>query len=250
MIRSLALAATLLVASPAFAGQMVMLKPAPNVSGASITLGDLFAGASGPAAKVVVGAAPVKGSDAVLDAGQVQIAALRAGLDWDNPTGMRRILVSGAPAAKATKAGRSGVLAWARNIAAGELIQPSDLVWSDDAFAGANAPSDPDAVIGMMARKPLRQGLAAQANDVSAPIVVKRDEMVSVAFKSGGISLVLQAKAMKEGAAGDSIQVMNIQSKKVIEAIVVGPGQTVVGPAAEAMKARAFAVAPTYSSFR
>ena len=61
-------------------------------SGPAITLGDLFDGA-GPAARVVVGNGAPAGLNAVLDAGQVQQTRPHHGLDWANPTGIRRIIV-------------------------------------------------------------------------------------------------------------------------------------------------------------
>src|SRR5690242_13652303 len=94
---SLAFAA---VCGPALAGQPVGLRASPLSRGATITLGDLFDGVSGQAAQVAVARAPAPGEQAVLDAGQVQLAAHAAGLDWDNAIGQRRIIVaSGGPAA-------------------------------------------------------------------------------------------------------------------------------------------------------
>lgn len=244
---SLTLAAA---AVPALAGQPVVLKTQPAVGDGAVTLGDLFDGAAGPAAKVVVAPAPGPGLNAVLDAGKVQLAARGAGLDWDNALGLRRIVVSGAPAPGAAKpaATRSvQALTYARNLMAGEIVGAADLVWSSDAIAPADAPGDPDTVIGMAARRPLREGAAVQARDLSAPMVVKRDEMISVAFESGGISLILQGKALKDAAVGDSVQVLNPQSKKVIEAVVSAPGKAVVGPRADTIKARAFGPLTTAS---
>jgi len=242
----------LAIACPALAGQPVSLRAQPSASDAGVTLGDIFDGVAGPAAKVVVAPAPAPGLNAVLDAPRVQMAARAAGLDWDNALGARRIVVAGpaaggasaSPTAHTARAGRAvQVLAYARNISAGEIVGPADLVWSDQAFAPADSPGDPDAVIGMSARRPLRAGAPVMSRDVSAPVVVRRDEAVSVAFASGGIVLTLQGKALKDAAVGESVQVLNPQSKKVIEAVAAGPGRAVVGPAATALKARPFATA-------
>lgn len=232
----------LAVAAPAFAGTAVALRSAPTASGASVTLSDLFDGAAGAAGKVVVGAAPAAGMNAVLDAGRVQLLARQAGLDWANDLGVRRVVVaSGATAQRSS--GRRQVLAYSRNINAGDIVQASDLRWSDEAVAGPNTASDADAVIGQAARRPLREGMAVQNSDLAAPMVVHRDEMISVAFDAGGISLVLQGKALKDAAVGDSVQVLNPQSKKIIEAVAAGPGKAVVGPRAERLKAAPFSTA-------
>jgi flagella basal body P-ring formation protein FlgA len=233
---ALALALTLF-AAPALAGQPVALKGAPRAVG-PVTLGDLFDGATGGAAKLVVGPAPAAGANAVLDAGQIQLLAKRAGLDWDNPSGQRRIQVS-AGAARGSAVRSAQALVWSRNIMAGEKIEASDLEWSDVAVAPAGAPSDPDRAIGMVARRPLRAGSAIAPSDVAAAKVIRRDDTVSVAFEQEGINLVLQGKAMSDAVAGEPVEVLNLQSKKTIEAVAVGPGRAVVGPRAEQIRAQA-----------
>lgn len=241
----LALAASVL-ALPALAATPVDLRDHPESHGASVTLGDLFDGA-GSAGSAVVGEAAPTGAETVLEAGRVQTAARRAGLDWANAQGRRRIVVASVegprPAAAArARAGRSrgGVLAYARSLNVGEVVQPSDLVWSDEAVAPSDAPSDADAAIGKAARRPLREGAAVAARDLASPRVIRRDDLVSVAFEDDGIALTLQAKAQGEAAVGESVTLQNVQSKKLLEAVASGPGQAVVGPAAERLRRAAF----------
>ena len=243
MIRRLILAALLaLTPAAAFAGTHVELKDHPSADGAAITLGDLFEGADPAAATRQVGAAAAAGQETVLDAARVQLLARAAGLDWENPKGQRRIVVGSPAEAPSARRGKAHVqaLIYTRNIQAGEILSASDLNWSDDAVAANDSPGDPDAAIGKAARRPLRSGAVVQAHDLAAPRVVKREEMVAVAFESDGLSLTLQGKAMADAGVGDAIQVLNPQSKKVIEAVVTGPGRAAVGPRAEALKAAAF----------
>lgn len=248
-MRALLLAAAFAaLAAPALAGAPVELKGSLQSHGSSVTLADLFDGAVGPAGTVVVATAAAPGYNTVLDAGRVQIAARAAGLDWANANGMRRILVAStaAPAAPASKARASRAaqsLAYGRNLAAGEIVQASDLVWSDEVVAPAGAPADPDRVIGQAARRPLRAGAAVASGDLAAPMVIRRDETISVAYEAAGMRLVLQGKALKDAAVGDSLPVLNPQSKKVIDAVAAGPGKALVGPRAEAVRSAAFTTA-------
>jgi flagella basal body P-ring formation protein FlgA len=140
------------------AGQAVSLKYDTTDADGRITLGDLFDGA-GPASDVVV--ATRMGPTAVLDAGQVQSAARRAGLDWTNaqrhppdhrPQGLRTAALVW-PARPAPK-GNVEVLAYARSLAAGEIVQPQDLIWAKVAAAPQDAPRDADALIGMSRQAP------------------------------------------------------------------------------------------------
>jgi flagellar basal body P-ring formation protein FlgA len=236
-------AALVALASPALAGSPVDLRSDALGHGGVVTLGDLFDGAQGPAAARVVGRAPI-GQQAVLDAGEVQLAARAAGLDWANSSGQRRIIVNVVEAEAPEHVARHAVhrrraaqaLVYARNIQVGEILQASDLQWSDEAVAGPDAPSDPNLVIGMAARMPLREGSAITARDLIAAKVIKRDQMISVDYAADGVSLSLSAKAMGDAAVGDSVQVMNLASKKIIEAVATAPGHAAVGPGADAAR--------------
>ncbi|HEY9236073.1 MAG TPA: flagellar basal body P-ring formation chaperone FlgA, partial [Phenylobacterium sp.] len=75
------------------------------------------------------------------------------------------------------------------------------------------------------------------ARDVAAPQVIKAGEQITVVYEDGGISLSLQGKAMASASVGESFAVQNIASKKIIQAVASGPGQAVVGPAADQIKA-------------
>jgi flagella basal body P-ring formation protein FlgA len=99
-------------------------------------------------------------------------------------------------------------------------------------------------VIGLAARRPLRAGGAALAHDVSAPAVIRAGEVITVLFQAEGVSLALQGKALSAAGVGETLNVENPASKKVIQALVTGPGQAVVGPAADQLKtARATRIA-------
>ena len=72
---------------------------------------------------------------------------------------------------------------------------------------------------------------------LTRPQVIKVSEMVTVTFSSGGITLSLSGKALNAAAVGETLNVQNTASKKTIQALVIGPGQAVVGPQADDMKA-------------
>jgi flagella basal body P-ring formation protein FlgA len=231
--------AALLIATPALAGTSVSLRADTTDADGRITLGELFDGA-GAASDVVV--ATRMGPSAVLDAGAVQIAARRAGLDWSNSSGLRRIIVrqgSGSgPGLAGAPRGNVEVLAYARSLSAGEMVQPEDLVWIKAAAAPVGrARATPTTVIGMTAKRPLRQGAAASLRDVSTPQVIKAGDIVAVTYEDDGVALTLQGKAMSAGAVGESLMVQNTASKKIIETVVTGPGSTAVGPQAMRLKA-------------
>lgn len=236
-VQAILAALGLILAAPAaLAAQAVSLRAAPVDDDGLVTLGDIFANA-GSAGSIAV--APRTGRTLMLDARTVQAAASRAGLYWPNAEAVSRIVVvsaaqaapSGAASAGAVAArGNVEVLTYARSLAAGEIVQPQDLVWARLAAAPADAPSEADQVIGLAARRPVRAGAAVSSRDVGAAQVIRAGEMITVRYDADGVSLALQGKAMANGAQGEPVAVQNLQSKKVIQAIVTGPGEAVVGP--------------------
>ena len=245
MKRALILAAALAAfAAPALAGPVSLL-PDPVDDDGRVTLGELFDDA-GAAANVVVGQRA--GATVVFEARQIQAAARRAGLDWANPQGLRRIVVregGAAPAeasarpAAATVASRPGatveVLTYARSLAAGDIIQPADVVWSTVQAhqAPAGGPQDADQVVGLSAKRALRAGAAVTSRDLASPQVIARNDMVEVAYIAGGVELTVTGKATRNASAGEAVPILNVQSNRTIDAVAVAPGRAVAGPAAQ-----------------
>ena len=249
MIRSLALALSIAAfAAPAMAGPVSLLADPVDDDG-RVTLGELFDDA-GAAANVVVGQR--LGATAVFEASQIQAAARRAGLDWANPQGLRRVVVregGAAPAeasarpAAATVASRPGatveVLTYARSLAAGDIVQPSDVVWSTVQAhqAPTGGPQDADQVVGLSAKRALRAGAVVTSRDLASPQVIARNDMVEVAYIVGGVELTVTGKATRNASAGEPLPVLNVQSGRTIDAVAVAPGSAVAGPAAQMARA-------------
>ncbi len=225
--------AVLAIATPALAGHAVSLKADAASADAAVTLGDLFDGA-GAAGRVVV--AMRTGASVVLDANVVQRAAQRAGLDWDNPDGLHKIIVRANSAAAPVGHGNTEVLTYTRSLNAGEIVQPTDLAWIKAVSAPNDAPSDADMVIGQAAKRPVRAGAVVQSRDIGAAQVIKQGDLVTVTYDADGVTLTLQGKAMGVAGVGDTLPVQNTQSKRIIQTLVIGPGQAVVGPTADQMK--------------
>ena len=237
--------AMLIGPAPAFAGAVELRSDivAPN---GRVTLGDLFADA-GAAGAVVVATGGAPGGSLVLDTRQVQALAASHGLAWSNERGLNRLIArvetgaapglsaSGGPAARRRDA---EVLTYARDFTAGEIVQPEDIVWATPSGFGSpiDAPRDARAVIGQSARRPLRAGTAVSMADLGAAKVIRKDDVVQVAYASGGIKLVLQGRAMSGAALGELVDIQNPASKKTIQAVASGPDEAVVGPEAERIK--------------
>lgn len=242
------LALLALMSTPAFAQNAPLsLRSSVSDGDGQVTLGDLFDNA-GSASKVVVGTR--SGATAILDAAAVQSIAARNGVYWDNPRGLRRIIVSGGadgePQADvasfqtvsqtAGTSNRDGmnreVLVFTHAMNTGDIVQPEDLQYAQVAATSGFLPSDPSAVIGKTVRFPLRQGGVVRSGDLTSPTVVHRGETLTVTWTSGSLSLSMNGLVQKDAAVGDLIQVLNPVSKKLVDVVVTGPGQGVAGQTA------------------
>jgi flagella basal body P-ring formation protein FlgA len=207
-----------------------------------VTLGEIFDNA-GAARNVVV--AERAGPSLVLDATAVQTFARRYGLDWANPAGIHRIIVRG-EGQNAVVGRNREILTYARSLAVGQIVQPQDLIWAKAAAAPADAPGDVDAVVGLAARRPLREGDPVEGRDLTAPIMIKAGDDVQVTYADAGVTLTLTAKAMANAAGGETLNVQNTASKKLIEVVATGPDQAVAGP--EALRLKAERTSPQFAS--
>ena len=189
--------AALMLASAAVAGP-VTLKANPVDSDGRVTFGDLFDGA-GAASDVVVGTRA--GPSIVFEAGQLQSLARQSGLDWANPSGLRRVVVRNAAVAPAPASPASVSASVANAVPPVVAARP----------------------------QPVRAGLAER--------VIARNDMVEVAYEVGGVRLTITGRAEGNAAVGQRLAVRNLQSNRTIDAVAIGPGLALAGPAAQDVRA-------------
>ena len=122
-------------------------------------------------------------------------------------------------------------LAVNRPIERGELIAASDLTTVRQPRAESNtALTDANAAIGRAARHSLRPGQPLAAADLMKPEIVARNDTVTIVYQVPGVTLTLRGEAKEAGALGDTIGVINVESKHVVQAIVSGPDRVMIGP--------------------
>ncbi len=117
-----------------------------------------------------------------------------------------------------------------RPVARGDVIRKSDVTVEKrpKTEVVADAVRELSAAIGMAAQQTFRPGQMIRSADLSRPQLVKRSEMVMVIYEVPGIVLTARGKAEESGAQGDTINVVNVQSKRVIQGVVTGHNQITV----------------------
>ena len=138
-----------------------------------------------------------------------------------------------------------------RGVERGDILKSSDVVIerrpkSEAAFD----PAPRERAVGMQMRKAVRAGQYLRMADLAKADLVQRDQNVTIVYESPGIYLTMRGKAIEAGSEGDTVNVMNLQTKRTVQGIVVGPGQvsmSVVAPrlTASLSKEPPAAAAPT-----
>ncbi|HLO76354.1 MAG TPA: flagellar basal body P-ring formation chaperone FlgA [Magnetospirillum sp.] len=119
-----------------------------------------------------------------------------------------------------------------RTIGRGDVITERDVEWVD-ARADAvrrDVITDIRQLVGQEPRLQVRQGAPVRASDLQRPVAVARNSTVTMVVKTPFMKLTTQGRAMEEGGKGDVIRVTNLNSKRVVEAVVEGPGMVAVIP--------------------
>ena len=60
------------------------------------------------------------------------------------------------------------------------------------------------------------------------PAIVQRNDTVTIVYEAPGLTLTLRGQAQDAGALGDTISVLNVESKRVVQGVVSGPGRVTV----------------------
>jgi flagella basal body P-ring formation protein FlgA len=133
-----------------------------------------------------------------------------------------------------------------RNVERGEILKSSDVITErrPKAEMGSDAAVRGQSV-GMQMRKPLRAGQALKIADLAKPDLVQRDDNVTLIYETAGLYLTMRGKALDAGTDGDTVSVMNLQSKRTISGVVIGRGQVAITVATPRLPATADATSTT-----
>ena len=116
-----------------------------------------------------------------------------------------------------------------RNVDRGDVLKASDIAIErrPKSEVGADAATRGHSV-GMQVRRSLRAGQALHTADVGKPDLVQKDDNVTLIYEAAGIYLTARGKAIDNGTDGDTVTVLNLQSKRTITGTVVGRDQVAI----------------------
>ncbi|MDE2063916.1 MAG: flagellar basal body P-ring formation protein FlgA [Bradyrhizobium sp.] len=111
-----------------------------------------------------------------------------------------------------------------RNVDRGEVLKASDVVVErrPKVEMGSDAAASRGNAVGMQMRRSLRAGQPLRVADIAKPDLVQKDDNVTLIYETAGIYLTARGKAVDTGSEGDTVTVLNLQSKRTISGTVVG----------------------------
>ncbi len=99
--------------------------------------------------------------------------------------------------------------------------------WRDVTYASDGVP-DAKALFSQEVKMGIAANQIVWANSLTREKAVKRGEIVSVSTKEKAWQMTLQAVTEQDGFIGDTVNVRNLQTNKIISGEVIAPGEVVV----------------------
>ncbi len=109
-------------------------------------------------------------------------------------------------------------------IARGSIITGNLLTNAPIQNAPVNAVRDEALLIGQQAKRLLPAGKPILMGDVATPVLVKRNDMVTLIYQNDLLLLSTSGRSLGEGGLGASIPVMNIASRKTVTGTIQADG--------------------------
>lgn len=117
-----------------------------------------------------------------------------------------------------------------RTIERGGVVKDSDVLMDrrPRAEIGRDVITRREQAVNFAARNSLQPGRPLRLVELTKPDLVQRNETVTLVYEVPGIMLTVRGKAADGGAEGDTISVLNEQSKRMVQGTIIGPGRVLV----------------------
>ncbi|KMW59208.1 Flagellar basal-body P-ring formation protein FlgA [Candidatus Rhodobacter oscarellae] len=114
-----------------------------------------------------------------------------------------------------------------RTVRAQTLLGPEDVKVIERTIPGML--SHLDEAVGLEARVSLYAGRPIKPEDVGPPAIIERNQIVTLIYRRGGLTIAADARSMARAGVGDSLRVMNLASRSTVTGIVRQDGAVTVG---------------------
>ena len=124
------------------------------------------------------------------------------------------------------------VLVLRRAVTRGEVLGAADVVGQKRQVASLSSPyvGRIAELAGRPTRRPLPEGTPLTAEALSAALLIKRGQTVTLTASTGGIEIRASGRALADASASQRLRVQNLDSLKVVEGVAESDGVVRVSP--------------------
>ena len=91
-------------------------------------------------------------------------------------------------------------------------------------FAESTGTARLEDLVGKALNRPSRDGMVLKASDVATPLTISKNDLVTIYFRKGPMTLTVKGQAVTGGTTGAPVQVLNLMSRRVISATALAAG--------------------------
>lgn len=108
----------------------------------------------------------------------------------------------------------------------GTVLSPDNIEMRPVAlrFADGAGIAQPSQLVGMALTRQSREGMMLRPSDVTTPQLIAKNQLVTIYFRKGPMTLTVKGQAITSAATGGPVQVLNLISKRVIDATAISAG--------------------------
>ena len=119
------------------------------------------------------------------------------------------------------------------NLPAGAVLSADDIEMRPVAlrFAETAGIAQLNQLVGMALTRQTREGMMLKSSDVAIPQLIAKNQLVTIYFRKGPMTLTVKGQAITSAATGGPVQVLNLISKRVINATAIAAGAVEVSAA-------------------
>ena len=91
-------------------------------------------------------------------------------------------------------------------------------------YAEASGVARIEDLLGKALNRQSREGMMLKATDVSVPLLIGKNDLVTIYYRKGPLTLTVKGQAVTGASQGSPLQVLNLMSKRVVGATALAAG--------------------------
>ncbi|MEM9059215.1 MAG: flagellar basal body P-ring formation chaperone FlgA [Pseudomonadota bacterium] len=109
-------------------------------------------------------------------------------------------------------------------VVASRTLRVGIIVQADDVrVVGESSSGIPSGIVGRETRKAIYAGRTVRAEDLGPVTVVRRNDNVTLVYRSGQLAIRTEGRALGAGGVGDEVTIMNLDTRISVKAMITGP---------------------------